>query len=58
MTEPGFDPVTPCTWFISAGLPDGVSSATAVDLAIFVQDDVGLQVPVIVVRGVVVGYDP
>lgn len=39
-------------------LPDGVFSATAVNLAILVQDDVGFQVSVIVVCRVVVGYDP
>lgn len=39
-------------------LPDGVSGAAAVDLAVLVQDDVGFQVSVIVVCGVVVGHDP
>lgn len=39
-------------------LPDGVSGAAAVDLAILVQDDVGFQVSVVVVCGVVVGDDP
>lgn len=41
-----------------SALPDGVCSATAVNLAILVQDDVSFQVSVIVVCGVVVGYDP
>jgi len=39
-------------------LPDGVSGADAVDPAVLVQDDVGLQVSVVVVSGEVVCDDP
>lgn len=39
-------------------LPDGVFSATAVDPAVVMQDDVSFQVSIIVVSGVVVGDNP
>lgn len=38
-------------------LPDGVFSAAAVDSAVVMQDDVGFQVSVIVVCGIVVRDD-
>lgn len=39
-------------------LPDRVFSATAVDPAVVLQDDVSFQVSVVVVSGVVVGHNP
>lgn len=39
-------------------LPDGVFSASAVDPAVVMQDDVSFQVSIIVVSGVVVGDNP
>lgn len=38
-------------------VPDRVSCAVAVDPAVLVQDDVSLQVPIVVVSGVIVGDD-
>lgn len=51
-------PPTPQIRYTSVPVPDGVPGALAVHPAVLVQDDVGLQVPVVVMSRVIVGDDP